>query len=874
MTRATSRHTITLLAIIVITLTGLAGQASAATAPVKEILSTRFGWDVNKTKENQNAPQSERNVCSVASGNECQAALTGEGPSLQGPSGLEYPETVAVNDDSPATSHHGDVYVTDRGHHRIQEFTPAGVFVSMIGWDVNKTKVNAGGATQQEMNICTASEIKTGAECQAGSEAQGASAQPGQFGSTMSGLAIDPENGDIYIAEIDKGPNGRGERIQKLTPTGELVYEIGKKVNQTTGANLCTQQEIITKHVNCAGPEEHSPLLTDAEPLSFGGQGAVLAVGGSEHLLYVGEEHRVKIFKADGTDTGKEITLAGFSSQNGARVTTLAVDTKGAAYLTYENANAEKLEDTIRKFDSSEKELTTGAWPLTLKPRTTNTPGVTVRNFIVSSLAVDSSGRLAVSDVESLALGTGGISVVKWESEGSLLDGVTGALVTAFPDEFTTRDGFQFWDESLAFSSEDDLYGLSVAGGEVVGYVHVPVGELVGGPAACAEGDVMATDVTVDCELKGSVDPWGVTETEAWFEWGVTPVLGEMSAPQHILNNGSEGEEEPLAPVASTITGLAPGETVFYRLAAHDSRVKTPELLTSTPLDSFTASSVPPRVTGGLGASLVSASSALVFGELNPENTSSEYYFEYGPCKMLAGCGTIGKTRTVSSSAYAQIGTAAQITGLQPETTYSYRLAAVNEKGQDALNATGEPSLPEATFTTAPAPTPQGITGTASNITPTSANIAGTVDPDGGQAAYEFQIGVYTGASTQYGVVFSGSAGAGTIPVTETLALTGLQPGTTYAFRIAIKSGYVKNQTRELTGQTVLFTTQGLPSELSSPPTLPLLETPQIAFPKTIGQTNRKKNKKTKKKLNSKKLGRKPAANNGARKHNPHKGKK
>ncbi len=36
-----------------------------------------FGWDVNKTKVSANAPQSERNVCTAASTDTCQAGVRG-----------------------------------------------------------------------------------------------------------------------------------------------------------------------------------------------------------------------------------------------------------------------------------------------------------------------------------------------------------------------------------------------------------------------------------------------------------------------------------------------------------------------------------------------------------------------------------------------------------------------------------------------------------------------------------------------------------------------------------------------------------------------------------------------------------------------------
>jgi hypothetical protein len=75
--------------------------------------------------------------------------------------------------------------------------------------------------------------------------------------------------------------------------------------------------------------------------------------------------------------------------------------------------------------------------------------------------------------------------------------------------------------------------------------------------------------------------------------------------------------------------------------------------------------------------------------------------------------------------------------------------------------------------------------------------------------------------------------------VEETTALSGLQPGTIYAYRLVIHSGQ-----GEARGATATFTTQGLPSVLASPTSPPLLATPSIAFPTEAKPTIVKKTTK------------------------------
>jgi hypothetical protein len=57
-------------------------------------------------------------------------------------------------------------------------------------------------------------------------------------------------------------------------------------------------------------------------------------------------------------------------------------------------------------------------------------------------------------------------------------------------------------------------------------------------------------------------------------------------------------------------------------------------------------------------------------------------------------------------------------------------------------------------------------------------------------------------------------------------SLTGLQPGTTYAYRIVVRSGYGTAFGAEQT-----FTTAGLPTLITQPLSPPLLAVPAIAFP-------------------------------------------
>lgn len=80
---------------------------------------------------------------------------------------------------------------------------------------------------------------------------------------------------------------------------------------------------------------------------------------------------------------------------------------------------------------------------------------------------------------------------------------------------------------------------------------------------------------------------------------------------------------------------------------------------------------------------------------------------------------------------------------------------------------------------------PSAVTGTASQITATTATVAGTVNPSGQATTYDFQYGPTTNYGSQTATT---SAGSGTTATAEKATLTGLVSNSTYHFRIVATS--------------------------------------------------------------------------------------
>jgi hypothetical protein len=249
--------------------------------------------------------------------------------------------------------------------------------------------------------------------------------------------------------------------------------------------------------------------------------------------------------------------------------------------------------------------------------------------------------------------------------------------------------------------------------------------------------------------------------------------------------------------------------------------VEAPEQL-GTELASFRTPIVAPVVLGGPTAPFVRSSSAVMFARLNPENASTHYDFQYGACENLDACPTRAQTGVLESSVYGNTGATIETRDLVPSTEYHYRLVASNETVSEGQPVGGTAVGAEGVLITAPAAGPVALTEGASAIGPTSAVITGSVDPNGRILPYSFELGMNDGALTQYVTVTSGSTGSGSSLEQHSLALSGLQPGAGYAYRISIAGVH---------GAPLTFTTQGLPSVLAVPSPLAMLAVPNIAFP-------------------------------------------
>ena len=290
-----------------------------------------------------------------------------------------------------------------------------------------------------------------------------------------------------------------------------------------------------------------------------------------------------------------------------------------------------------------------------------------------------------------------------------------------------------------------------------------------------------ATGVTEkEATLHGTVNPEGA-EAKYYFEYGTTKSFGSKTA------EASAGSGTTNVEVSKVLASLTGGTTYFYRIVATNTggtsfgAEKTFETTAKPTVETKPATSV-------------GETTAKLNGSVNPKGAETKYYFEYGTTESYGS-----KTAEASAgSGFSNVEVSKEITGLLRNTTYDFRIVATNIDGTtDGANQK---------FTTLSSV----ITGSATGITATEAVVHGTINPHGLATTDQFEYGL----TTSYGTIVpvpAESAGSGTTVLGKGYILTGLQPSTTYHFRLV---GINSEGTTD--GKDATFTTGALSAQFVS----------------------------------------------------------
>jgi phosphodiesterase/alkaline phosphatase D-like protein len=181
------------------------------------------------------------------------------------------------------------------------------------------------------------------------------------------------------------------------------------------------------------------------------------------------------------------------------------------------------------------------------------------------------------------------------------------------------------------------------------------------------------------------------------------------------------------------------------------------------------AASSPAVVTGG--TSKVTDTSAVLRGTVNPNGSSTTYFFQWG---LTTGYGLNGKPLSAGAGVKT-ISVQQTPTGLIPGTPYHYRLVATNQFG----TTVGK----DRTFTTAGHPPPIVATGPATAVNASGSTLTGVINPQGQKTTWMFQYGTTTSYTLQTAPPQTIAAGSSTQNVAWSLQGL-LASGTIYHYRL------------------------------------------------------------------------------------------
>ncbi len=616
---------------------------------------------------------------------------------------------------------------------------------------------------------------------------------PGSVFSEPESVAVDQATGDVYVVDVGT------DSVYKFDSAGDPVSFSASGLPYVSGNQLT------------GTPTE--PFLF--EPTLGGGAATQVAVDSSggptsgdiyvTNSLYGG----VEIFGSDGTwlgSIGEHFNSCGVTvAPNG--------DVYAASLLGFGEFGAGKFVPHANPVTGDDLVAVDGSHAV----------------YVPCNLAVDSSGDVyihssALSDITrvsdaqfaesnegvAVAYGEGGFGVDPvsndvYIDEGSMVSELDSAGVQV--GSFST-----FGDGSLglaatgsaAATGKNQLYLSDPANKEVDIYEPEVVPDVSVTPFSALQG----TSVT----LNGTVGTAGGPDASAiQFEYGTSTAYGASAAASPASCTTSSGT----CAVTGALTGLVPNTLYRYRLDASNTNGQShgPDSTFTTPAVVAAVDDLPPS------ASSLTHTSMLLSATINPENAPTFYHFIYGPTSSY---GSTGPEREAGPG-FGDESLSEPIEGLQPGTTYHYAVVATNKAG----TITG----PDETFTTT-APVPPALTtGGVSEVTQSTAKLSGTVDTEGEHSSgYGFDLGIDANYSQAYLV---GSAEAGlTGPQTITQTVEGLQPGTTYHYRL-----FATNTDGTTHSADATFTTAGPPNPstvldvLTVPAATPLIATPTLSFP-------------------------------------------
>lgn len=532
-------------------------------------------------------------------------------------------------------------------------------------------------------------------------------------------------------------PDGGGSltNVEKLTVASGLVYATAETEQGQSGFSIDGFDESSGEFKRQFSLP--APLTTEVELASQ-------SIGGEEHLYSAGEE---------GTKTGKTGKLVVLGSAGEPLGEWTGSDTPAGSF---DYGTASQLDDGIKDIatDQSSSPLDWAAGDVF----------VAVRGQAVIDIFKPQAGGGESYVTQLVGSGVGGADPgVSFEGPDYIaVSSVNGDLLVAGEQKVAMfepagSDEYRFV-RALADRGARRITGVAVDNGEgpFAGEIYLAAaGTSIGEQA---EVDQFSAEGKYEGRLTGTSPTSSFESVEAVT---ISPVSHKIYVATERLNRLSEGRE-------AAIDVFGPS-------------VVLPDVAVTAP------SGLRPR-----GVTLT--------GTVNPDDggevTKCEFQLgtspQYGqrlPCDPQAianGAGAVAVEAVVDE--------------LKPTTTYYYRLVAANRNGEN----TGQGAEDEGQLTT---PGPTLASQWTASADESSAVVDAEINPNGSPTGYFMQYGLSAG----YGAQTPGVAlGAGTGVQRVAIHLQGLQPGSTYHYRV-VAVGEAGGESVEVAGQDETFTTASVP---------------------------------------------------------------
>jgi hypothetical protein len=615
----------------------------------------------------------------------------------------------------------------------------------------------------------------------------------GQLSRPME-IAIDQSTGDLYV--VEKG----NRRISKFDSSGNFLLAWGIDVVQSGPDNLPDSNEVQKLTVTATGGSFKVTYENDPSHQSTYGPIPYNATAAQvETLLNASSDlpgianygGSVSVSGGPGNGTGSSPYLVTFGGQMANRnVSQLQVN--GAA-LTGGTPGPSATIETVAQGASSIEVCKQGID--ICKAGVRGGGGGNPQLIFPTSIAVDnssgpSSGTVYVSDRGSEALSgidasTPGI-VEKFSSDGEYLsanDGsASGITIATELGSIAVDPSGNLFIQDGGFTS---MYGSD---GAFIQKVHH-----VGGPLAVDAFDNLYQRLG---EGEGLIKyPFLGAFTSRFtitYSNVVYPALDPVTGTLYAAGPGvvetyatTDSEAQLLEQFGQSHVTKPGGIAVRPNATAYVSEMDTDNVLV---FDSVTV----PDATTAL-VSDRSTTSATLNGTINPLGTKAQYQFEWG---TTTSYGNVAPALPSDAGEGDKLVAVSEgIAGLEPGTTYHYRLNGTNENGTF--------HGPNRTFTTL---FPVAIDAVfTSSVGSSAAAVSATINPGGGPATFQIEYGT----TTAYGKTVPATAapvGSGSSGVTISHPLTGLQPDTTYHYRFI-----AENAGSSVTSEDHAFHTFGPP---------------------------------------------------------------